>query len=90
MRCLCCGKTITENVSTREKEWCWHKKCVKKFFHTDELPVLDITKEQLEILADETVNEGLTVPGVQKKLSLLCRQICNHASQSLTIQQDIF
>lgn len=70
MRCLCCGKTITENASTREKEWCWHKKCVKKFFHTDELPVLDITKEQLEILADETVNEGLTVPGVQKKLSL--------------------
>lgn len=43
---------------------------IKKFFHTDELPVLDITKEQLEILADETVNEGLTVPGVQKKLSL--------------------
>ena len=70
MRCLCCGKTITENASTREKEWCWHKKCVKKFFHTDELPILDITKEQLEILADETVNEGLTVPGVQKKLSL--------------------
>ena len=70
MRCLCCGKTITENASTREKEWCWHKKCVKKFFHIDELPVLDITKEQLEILADETVNEGLTVPGVQKKLSL--------------------
>lgn len=34
------------------------------------MPVLDITKEQLEILADETVNEGLTVPGVQKKLSL--------------------
>lgn len=31
---------------------------------------MDITKEQLEILATETVNEGLTVPGVQKKLSL--------------------
>ena len=31
---------------------------------------MDITKEQLEILANEIVNEGLTVPGVQKKLSL--------------------
>ena len=37
---------------------------------TEEMPFLDITKEQLERLANETVNEGLTVPGVQKKLSL--------------------
>ena len=36
---------------------------------TEEMPFLDITKEQLERLANETVNEGLTVPGVQKKLS---------------------
>ena len=70
MKCLCCGKTITNSATNVEKEWCWHKKCVKRFFQTDELPILDITKEQLEILANETVNEGLTVPGVQKKLSL--------------------
>ena len=70
MRCLCCGKTITENASTREKEWCWHKKCIKDFFHVKDMPVLDITKEQLEKLANETVNEGITIPGVQKKLSL--------------------
>ena len=30
----------------------------------------DITKEQLEKLANETVNEGIIIPGVQKKLSL--------------------
>ena len=70
MKCLCCGKPITNSATNVEKEWCWHKKCVKRFFQTDELPILDITKEQLEILATETVNEGLTVPGVQKKLSL--------------------
>ena len=70
MNCLCCGKTITDAASSAEKEWQWHKKCVKKFFQTDTLPILDITKEQLETLARETVNEGLTVPGVQKKLSL--------------------
>lgn len=70
MKCLCCGKTIANSASDVEKEWCWHKRCVKKFFQTDKMPELDITKEQLEILANETVNEGLTVPGVQKKLSL--------------------
>jgi len=63
MNCLCCGKTITDAASSAEKEWQWHKKCVKKFFQTDTLPILDITKEQLETLARETVNEGLTVPG---------------------------
>lgn len=70
MKCLCCGKTIMQNVSESEKKWQWHKKCIKKFFHTEEMPVLDITKDQLEALANKTVNEGLTVPGVQKKLSL--------------------
>lgn len=70
MRCLCCGKTISNQAPAVEKEWCWHKKCVKTFFQTEELPLLDISKEQLEKLANETVNEGLTVPGVQKKLSL--------------------
>ena len=70
MKCLCCGKTIMQNASESEKKWQWHKKCIKKFFHTEEMPVLDITKDQLEALANKTVNEGLTVPGVQKKLSL--------------------
>lgn len=70
MKCLCCGKVITQNASESEKKWQWHKKCIKKFFHTEEMPVLDITKEQLEVLANKTVNKGLTVPGVQKKLSL--------------------
>ena len=70
MKCLCCGKEISSNATTSEKGWCWHKKCVKAFFHTKEMPILDVTREQLEKLANEAVNEGLTVPGVQKKLSL--------------------
>ena len=56
MKCLCCGKPITNSATNVEKEWCWHKKCVKRFFQTDELPILDITKEQLEILTKEIVN----------------------------------
>lgn len=70
MNCLCCGKPISQSASEQEKNWEWHKKCIVSFFHTRELPLLDITQEQLKALTDETVNKGLTVPGVQKKLSL--------------------
>ena len=70
MRCLCCGKEINETASVKETTSGWHKRCVMKFFHTKELPLLDISDEQLEQLAYLTVNQGLTVPGVQKKLSL--------------------
>ena len=48
MKCLCCGKEISSNATTSEKDWCWHKKCVKAFFHTREMPILDVTREQLE------------------------------------------
>ena len=34
------------------------------------MPFLDITKKQLEMLANETVNEGFTVKKKKKKLSL--------------------
>lgn len=70
MRCLYCGKDINQNASFAEKENCWHNRCVKKFFGTKMMPMIDITKDKLDELANETVNKGLTVPGVQKKLSL--------------------
>lgn len=70
MNCLCCGKQIPNSATESEKQWRWHKRCVKAFFHTEELPALDITRERLVTLTNETVNKGLTVPGVQKKLSL--------------------
>ena len=89
MKCLCCGKPITNSATNVEKEWCWHKKCVKRFFQTDELPILDITKEQLEILANEIVNEGLTVPGVRKSFPCIYQQILMQDLQLWTIRQDI-
>lgn len=70
MRCLYCGKEIKADATSSEKETCWHNKCVKKFFGTEKMPIIDVTKEKLDELANETVNKGLTVPGVQKKLSL--------------------
>ena len=70
MRCLCCGKRMKENADIQERENSWHNKCIKSFFGTSLMPMIDISEEQLEELAKDTVNKGLTVPGVQKKLSL--------------------
>ena len=70
MRCLYCGKMMESNVSEIEKKNEWHSRCVQKFFGTKQLPLLDVTEQQLESLINATVNKGLTVPGVQKKLSL--------------------
>lgn len=70
MRCLCCGKEIKSSASAHEKTHSWHSHCIKSFFNTSQMPELDISEEKLEALATMTINQGLTVPGVQKKLSL--------------------
>ena len=69
MKCLCCNKELN-NASGIELQSGWHEKCIRAFFGTKELPELDLSREALEDLANRTVNKGLTVPGVQKKLSL--------------------
>lgn len=70
MNCLCCGKPIIETASELEKASQWHNRCVKRFFGTKTLPDIDVSEEVLEQLAIESTNKGLTVPGVQKKMSL--------------------
>lgn len=45
-------------------------KCKADFFGLKELPAINIDKETLEELARKSSSLGLTVPGVQKKLSL--------------------
>lgn len=44
--------------------------CKPSFFGLKKLPVLDLSEVILKAIAEETVNKGLTVPGVQKKISL--------------------
>lgn len=44
--------------------------CKPSFFGLKKLPVLDLSEDILKAIAEETVNKGLTVPGVQKKISL--------------------
>lgn len=70
MNCLCCGKPITELSSEKEKATQWHNRCIKMFFGTKTLPDLDISEAVFEQLAIDSTSKGLTVPGVQKKMSL--------------------
>ena len=45
MNCLCCGKTLNNGGIDG-----WHKKCIKKFFGTNEIPEIDIQKD-IQLLA---------------------------------------
>ena len=65
MKCFCCGKQLKNGEADG-----WHKTCIKKFFGTNKLPEIEIDNKTLEMLAEETIHKGYTVPGVQKKLSL--------------------
>ncbi len=65
MNCLCCGKPLKGN-----EENGWHLSCIKKFFSTAVLPEIELSDEMIRKLADESISRGLSVPGVQKKLSL--------------------
>ena len=57
-------------------------KCKAEFFGLHELPRIDLNKETLEELAAKSSRLGLTVPGVQKKLSL---HLSDEDSARLTI-----
>ena len=48
----------------------FHVKCVNRFFGTKEMPVLTLNDEILAELARKTINERITVTGVQPKLSV--------------------
>lgn len=70
MRCLCCGKEFDKNSKPEELSTGWHNACIRKFFGTNELPIIDISNDTLKNLVDKSIKQGYTVPGVQKKLSL--------------------
>ena len=69
MKCLRCGLEIREPSEVERKDQ-WHRHCVRGFFGTEELPFIEISEEQLEEMASADAERGLTIPGVQKKLSL--------------------
>ncbi len=65
MKCLCCNKEL--DIS---KDNLWHKTCIKKFFGTEEFPEITLDEKDLKKLVDISINDGFTVQGVQKKISL--------------------
>ncbi len=71
MKCLCCNKPLKTDSEIHDG---WHQKCIRTFFGTNDIPSLSLDQKLLHDLADRTVNQGLTVPGVQKKLSLHLNQ----------------
>lgn len=70
MKCLCCGKELKKNSKSEEISNQWHNSCIRSFFGTSKLPIVDISNDVLEKLAGKWIDKGYTVPGVQKKLSL--------------------
>lgn len=68
--CLCCGEELSDVATAEELKWCWHRKCVKKFFGTAVLPELEVNEVTIRRLVAVNLEEGLTIPGVQKKISL--------------------
>jgi serine/threonine-protein kinase HipA len=64
--CLCCSKPLEKE----EIGLGWHRSCIRKFFGTDAMPSISLSQKDIESLAKEAVSKGLSIPGVQEKLSL--------------------
>ena len=64
MNCLSCGKPLRNGTKG------WHASCARRFFGTNSIPDIALDEHQIEAIALNNVSKGLTVPGVQKKMSL--------------------
>lgn len=60
--CLYCGNPIKEGHTD------FHTKCSLEFFGTEKAPQLDYKLDEMTALAKKTVENSITVPGVQPKL----------------------
>ncbi|MBF0359541.1 MAG: HipA domain-containing protein [Oligoflexia bacterium] len=76
-KCFVCYEDIEENKF-------YHSKCGKNLFGTENLQYLEIKMDDIEKLAKENINKRLTIPGVQKKLSLDIKSIISSKAQRIT------
>lgn len=72
MKCLCCNKELNE------KDILWHKKCLKRFFGTLEIPNIDSSIEK-EIEND--LKNRKTITGVQEKFSYTLKELDQSANK---------
>lgn len=63
-RCLFCYKELEDGMSD------FHPQCVKRFFGTKELPLLEYRHTDLDQLAAQVIQAQTSLTGVQPKLSL--------------------
>lgn len=63
-RCLYCYQELEEGQRD------FHPRCSRKFFATDEAPLLEYRHEDLDRLAEEVIRLQTSLTGVQPKLSL--------------------
>ncbi len=66
MKCLCCNKELNE------KDILWHKKCLKRFFGTLEIPNIDLSIEK-EI--ENNLKNRKAITGVQEKISYSLKNV---------------
>jgi serine/threonine-protein kinase HipA len=52
----------------------YHTKCAKRFFGTATMPELELNKHLLKTLAESTINQRISLTGVQPKLSVTLEQ----------------
>ena len=76
-KCLYCYRPL--NVGEAD----FHPACAKKFFGTKEVPLLDYTKDEIDALASQVIEEQTSLTGVQPKLSLHLGE--HEGSKRLTI-----
>jgi serine/threonine-protein kinase HipA len=62
-KCLVCAKPVDSGAD-------YHPKCLQNLFGSKEKPTLEVSFDELNELAKKSVNQRVTVPGVQTKLSL--------------------
>ena len=64
MKCLICYKPLDKS----EKDY--HKKCLKKEFGLNQMPLIDIDETKLKNYAKNLIEANIAITGVQPKLSL--------------------
>ena len=60
--CLRCGREIDDGF--------WHKRCIREFFGSEELPEITLNIDELEKLAISQISDQKGIAGVQEKLSM--------------------